>query len=58
MNLNSYFSTILEKQKKLLFRFPLMNGGIGDMIKFFVCALDTAIKYDMRICFLKMNMFF
>jgi len=53
MNLDSYFSTILEKQKKLLFRFPLTNGGIGDMIKFFVCALDTAIKYDIRICFLK-----
>jgi len=53
MNLDSYFSTILEKEQKLLFRFPLTNGGIGDMIKFFVCALDTAIKYDMRLCFLK-----
>lgn len=53
MNVDSYFSTILEKEKKLLFRFPLTNGGIGDMIKFFLCALDTAIKYNMRICFLK-----
>lgn len=53
MNVNSYFSTILEKQKKLLFRFPLTNGGIGDMIKFFICALDIAIRYDLRICFLK-----
>ena len=53
MDINKYFSTILEKPKKLLFRFPLTNGGIGDMIKFFICALDIAIKYDLRICFLK-----
>lgn len=53
MDINKYFSTILEKPKKFLFRFPLTNGGIGDMIKFFICALDIAIKYDLRICFLK-----
>ena len=53
MNFDKYFSTINEKKKKLLFRFPLTSGGIGDMIKFFVCALDAAMRYDLKLCFLK-----
>jgi hypothetical protein len=37
----------------ILFRFPILSGGIGDMIKYFVCALDISKQYNMNMCIIE-----
>jgi len=52
--MDEYIKNYEQYTKKVVYHFKLGNGGIGDFIKFFMCALTLSIKYKYK-CYCLVN---
>jgi hypothetical protein len=53
--LENYLQKYNNLEKKIIYDFNLINGGIGDLIKFFVYLLSICIDNDIKIHYLVNN---
>lgn len=53
--IETYLSNYDNYEKKVIYRFNIGYGGIGDYIKFFMCLLNVCIQNQIQIYFLQGN---
>lgn len=53
--MNNYLNIYDSLEKKLVYNFKIGDGGIGDLIKFFMFLLNIGIKYNIKIYYLINN---
>lgn len=50
--MDEYLLKYNNLNKKIVFKFGILNGGIGDLTKFFTYLLQLCIKHDIKLCYL------
>lgn len=55
MDFQNYIINFDNYNKTIVYDFKLNNGGIGDLIKFFIFTLELCIKYKIKLYILENN---
>lgn len=55
--MDNYFNNYDNFTKKIIYKFTLGSGGIGDYIKYFMYLLGLCIKYNIKMYYLPCNYF-
>jgi len=55
INMENYMEKYDDLKKTIIYNFNLGNGGIGDLIKFFIALLKICIYYDIQLKYMINN---
>lgn len=50
--MENYFNSYDSFTKKVVYKFELGNGGVGDFIKYFICLLNLCMKNNIKMYYL------
>ena len=53
--MENYFNNYDNFTKKVVYKFTIGNGGVGDYVKYFMCLLNMCMKYNIKMYYLVEN---